>query len=160
MRPGDFLDRIADLARGGTYVSAILPRGYLDAERPKRRVEIAQRFTIIDREDWPDDIFMPLTKISTTLYLLTVKRDGPLVGEVLPRGKAIGVSAKTDFAAATAADPAWRKSIPGSPSGLPYRPFSADDAADDEPDMFPVRLRRTWRPMMRPMRKCSAARSS
>ena len=54
---GDFLNRIADLSRGGTYVAAILPRGYLDAERPKRRVEIAQRFTIVDREDWPEGHF-------------------------------------------------------------------------------------------------------
>ena len=34
-----------------------------------------------------------MTKIATTLYLLTVKRDGPLVGEVLPREMAARVSA-------------------------------------------------------------------
>jgi predicted RNA methylase len=85
---GDFLERIAELSRGGTYVSAILPRDYLSVERPKRRVEIAQRFTIIEKHDLNPDTFKPLTNIATTLYLLTVRRDGALVGEVRPRALA------------------------------------------------------------------------
>ena len=39
----------------------------------------------LNAEDLAESTFEPLTKIATTLYLLTVKRDGPLVGEVLPR---------------------------------------------------------------------------
>jgi hypothetical protein len=48
-----------------------------------------------------------LTKIATTLYLLTVKRDGPLVGEVLPRqatSKSVAVSGRSAGTADDAVD--------------------------------------------------------
>ena len=83
----DFMTRIADLSKSNTRVVAILPRGYMQKERPKANVTLRTRFMLINEFDLPPDTFKPLTHIATTLYVLGVTKDGALVNELQAKPK-------------------------------------------------------------------------
>ena len=83
----DFLTRIADLSKSGTRVAAILPRGYMQKDRPKANVTMRARYMLLDEYDLPPDTFKPLTNIATTLYVLGVTNDGALVNELQAKPK-------------------------------------------------------------------------
>lgn len=68
----DFLNRIADQCTTQRRIAAILPRAFLDSQRPARRREIIQRFDVLRREPLPPDTFKPLTGVSTEMVLLQV----------------------------------------------------------------------------------------
>lgn len=72
----DFMDRIAELSTSGTLVSAILPNGFMCKDRPRAHVQMQERYKILYEEQVRKDAFVPLTSVSTILYLLEVINGG------------------------------------------------------------------------------------
>lgn len=68
----DFMVRIADLAKPGTRVAAILPADYMTKDKPKAHAAMCQRYRILEAERLDAGVFKPLTCIATTRYLLVV----------------------------------------------------------------------------------------
>ncbi len=95
-----FMARIASISKAGTRVAAILPQDYMTKTRPKKLVEMAQRFEILQAREIAAGAFSPLTPVATTLYLLKVIEDGPeaiaRVSSAVQATEPVVVKASTD----------------------------------------------------------------
>ena len=80
----DFLDRLADVCTDETRIAAILPRGFMQSERPKARVETIKKFRVSHSEPLPAETFKPLTNCATEMVLLKLSGGKPVLTIAAP----------------------------------------------------------------------------